>query len=119
MKLNRGCHILKMRMNGTWYDIPNTTHPRKKGGRKEGGLKEYITNWERLDPKSTKHGCLAYIDMLASSPILLVPGRSCPSSMHLRSMCVHAKARIRNQLQVMERERCVDNAQRVQSKQAR
>ena len=49
-KVNRGCHTLEMRTNGTWHDIPNTTHLREKGGRKEGGLKEYITKWERLDP---------------------------------------------------------------------
>ena len=30
-----------MRTNGTWHDIPNTTHLREKGGRKEGDLKEY------------------------------------------------------------------------------
>ena len=49
-KVNTGCHTLEIRMNGTWHDIPSTTHLRGKGGRKEGGLKEYITNWERLDP---------------------------------------------------------------------
>ena len=49
-KVNRDCHTLKMRTNGTWHDIPNTTHLREKWGRKEGGLKEYITKWERLDP---------------------------------------------------------------------
>ena len=42
-KVNRGCHTLKMRTNGTWHDIPNTNHLRGKGWRKEGGLKEYIT----------------------------------------------------------------------------
>ena len=49
-KVNRGCHTLEIRMNGTWHDIPNTTHLREKGGRKEGDLKEYITKWKRLDP---------------------------------------------------------------------
>ena len=49
-KVNKGHHTLEMRMNGTWHDIPNTTHLREKEGRKKGGLKEYITNWERLDP---------------------------------------------------------------------
>ena len=49
-KVNRGCHTLEMRTNGTRLDIPNTTHLRKKGGMKEGGLKEYITKWERLEP---------------------------------------------------------------------
>ena len=42
-KVNRGRHTLEMRTNGTWYDIPNTTHLREKLRRKEGGLKEYIT----------------------------------------------------------------------------
>ena len=49
-KINRGRHTLKMRMNGTRHDIPNITHLRKKGRRKEGVLKEYKTKWERLDP---------------------------------------------------------------------
>ena len=49
-KVNRGRHTLEMRMNGTRHDIPNTTHLKGKVGRKKGGLKEYITKWERLDP---------------------------------------------------------------------
>ena len=49
-RVNRGLHTLEMRTNGTWHDIPNTTHLREKRGRKEGGLKEYITKWEKLDP---------------------------------------------------------------------
>ena len=49
-KVNRGFHTLEMRMNGTRLDIPNTTHLREQRGRKKGGLKEYITKWERLDP---------------------------------------------------------------------
>ena len=34
-KVNRGCHSLEMRTNGTRHDIPNTNHLREKG-RKEG-----------------------------------------------------------------------------------
>ena len=49
-EVNRSRHTLEMRMNGTWHDIPNTTHLREKGWRKERGLKEYITKWEKLDP---------------------------------------------------------------------
>ena len=49
-KGNRGCYTLEMRTNGTWHDIPNTTYPREKRWRKERGLEEYITKWERLDP---------------------------------------------------------------------
>ena len=49
-KVNKGCHTLEMRTNGTCHDIPNTTHLREEGGTKEGGLKEYITKWERLGP---------------------------------------------------------------------
>ena len=48
-KVSRGRHTLEIRMNGTWHDIPNTNHLREKGIRKEGGLKEYIAKWERLD----------------------------------------------------------------------
>ena len=49
-KINKGRHTLEIKTNGTWHDIPYTTHLREKGGTKEGGLKEYITKWERLDP---------------------------------------------------------------------
>ena len=49
-KVYRGRHTLEMRTNGTWYDIPNTTHLREKWRRKEGVLKKYITKWEGLDP---------------------------------------------------------------------
>ena len=35
-KINKGCHTLEMRMNGTKHDIPNTNHLREKGRRKEG-----------------------------------------------------------------------------------
>ena len=49
-EINRDRHTLKMRMNGTQHDIPNTIHLREKGKRKEGGLKEYKTKWEKLDP---------------------------------------------------------------------
>ena len=35
--------------------------------------------------------------MLASLPLLLAPGKLCPSSMYPRFMCVHAKAKITNQ----------------------
>ena len=38
-KINKGHHTLEMRTNGTWHDIPNTTHLRKKGRRKEEVLK--------------------------------------------------------------------------------
>ena len=39
-------------MDGTWHDIPNKTHLREKGRRKEGGggVKEYKTKLEKLDP---------------------------------------------------------------------
>ena len=49
-KVNRSHHALEIRMNGTWHDIPNMTHLREKGRRKDGILKEYITKRERLDP---------------------------------------------------------------------
>ena len=35
-KVNRDHHTIEMRTNGTWHDIPNTTHLREKGMRKEG-----------------------------------------------------------------------------------
>ena len=35
-KVNKGCHTLEMRMNGTKHDIPNTNRLREKGRRKEG-----------------------------------------------------------------------------------
>ena len=49
-KVNKGHHTQEMRMNGTWHDIPNTTHLREKERRKERVLKEYKTKQERLDP---------------------------------------------------------------------
>ena len=49
-KVSRGHHTLEMRMNGTQHDIFNTTYLREKGVRRKGGLKEYITQWERLNP---------------------------------------------------------------------
>ena len=48
-KINRDCHTLKMRTNGTRHDIPNTNHLNEKVRKKEGVLKEYITKWEKLD----------------------------------------------------------------------
>ena len=49
-KVNKGRHTLEMSTNGTWHDIPNTTHLREKERRKKGSLKVCITKWERLDP---------------------------------------------------------------------
>ena len=49
-KINGNNHSLKIRTNGTLHDIPNITHLREKGGRKEGGFKECMTKWERIDP---------------------------------------------------------------------
>ena len=49
-KVNRSRHTLEMRTNGTKHDIHNTNHLREKVGRKERGLKEYITKWEKLEP---------------------------------------------------------------------
>ena len=49
-KINRGRHTLEIRTNGTKHDIPNTNYQGEKRRRKERGLKEYITKWERVDP---------------------------------------------------------------------
>ena len=49
-KINKSHHTLKMRTNGTRHDIPDKNHLGEKGRRKERGLKEYITKWERLNP---------------------------------------------------------------------
>ena len=68
-KVNRGRHALKMRKNGTRHDILNTNHLGEKGKRKEGGLKEYITEGKKLNPKPTNCGHLAYIHMLVLMPI--------------------------------------------------
>ena len=48
-KINRGHHTVEMRTNGTRHNIPNTTHLRKKGRRKEGVLKSTKPK-ERLNP---------------------------------------------------------------------
>ena len=34
-KINKGCHTLEIRKNGTRHDIPNINHLREKGRRKE------------------------------------------------------------------------------------
>ena len=65
-KVNRGCHTLEMRTNGTWHDIPNTTHLREMREEGKGGLKGYLTIWEKLDPKPTEHKHLSYIHTLTS-----------------------------------------------------
>ena len=38
-KISRGCHTIETRTNGTWHDIPYTTHLREMGRRKEGFLR--------------------------------------------------------------------------------
>ena len=83
-------------MNGTWHEIPNTTHLREKGRKKEGVLKSTKSEGKGKTPKSTKHCHLAYIHMLAPAPLLLAPGRLCLSTRRPRSMYVHAKAKTRN-----------------------
>ena len=65
-KVNSGHHTLKMRTNGKWHDIPKTTHLRERREEGGGGLKEFITKWEKIDPKPTEHRHLSYIHMLAS-----------------------------------------------------
>ena len=59
------------------------------------GLKEYITEGKKLNPKPTYCSRLAHIDMLAPAPFLLAHRRLCPSSVRPHSMCVHAKAKTR------------------------
>ena len=84
-----------MRTNGTQHDIPNTNHlGEKEGGRK--GFRRVHNQRKKLNPKPTNYSCIAQIHMLASLPLLFVPGKPCPSSMRPRSMCVHAKAKTRN-----------------------
>ena len=46
-KINRGCHTLEIKTNGTWHDIPNTIQGRKGGGRK--GFKRVHNPRERLN----------------------------------------------------------------------
>ena len=59
------------------------------------GLKEYITEGKKQNPKPIDYSCLAHIDMLAPTLFLLMPRSPCPSSMRPRSMCVHAKVKTR------------------------
>ena len=35
-KINKGCHTLEIRTNGTRHDIPNTTHLREKERKNKG-----------------------------------------------------------------------------------
>ena len=95
-KINRGHHTLEMRTNGKRYDIPNTTHLREKRMRKERVLKSTKPKGKaKLLNLLNTIAWLIY--MLAFAPFLLAPRRTCPSSMRLCSMCVHAKAKTRNQ----------------------
>ena len=50
--------------------------------------------------------------MLVSVSLLLAPGEPCPSSIHPRSMCVHAKAETRNRQTSNGRERCKEYMKR-------
>ena len=61
-----------MRTNGTWHDIPNTTHLREKQGRKEGGrcLKSTQSNGKSQTPKPIEHSRSAHIYILAYAPFL-------------------------------------------------
>ena len=61
------------------------------------GFKRMHNQKGETTPKPIEHSTLAHIDMLASTPFLLALGRLCPSSKRPHSMCVHAKAKIRNQ----------------------
>ena len=50
--------------------------------------------------------------MLTSATFLLTPGRPCPNSKHPCSMCVHAKAKTRNQQTNNRRKRCQEHMKR-------
>ena len=46
-KVNRGHHTLEMRTNGTWHDIPNTTHPKREREEEGRGFKRVQKpNWK-------------------------------------------------------------------------
>ena len=52
-KVNRGHHTLEMRTNGTWHDIPNITHLRKK--EEEGrGFKRVHNQMGEARPPTTR-----------------------------------------------------------------
>ena len=95
-KVNKGFHTLEMRTNGTQHDIPNINHLGEKGRRRKG-FRRVHNQREKLNPKPTDYNRLAQIHMLISLPFFLAPRKPCPSSMHPRSMCVHEKAKTRNQ----------------------
>ena len=50
--------------------------------------------------------------MLTLAHLLLAPGRLCPSSKRPRSMCVHAKAKTKNQQTSNGRKRCKEHMKR-------
>ena len=50
--------------------------------------------------------------MLTLVHLLLAPGRLCPSSKRPRSMCVHAKAKTKNQQTSNGRKRCKEHMKR-------
>ena len=93
-------------MNGTRHDIPNTNHLGEKR-RKEGKGFKRVHNQKREAKLLNLLSTVVWLNhMLASMSLLLMPGESCPSSMHPRSMCVHAKAETRNRQTSNGRKRC-------------
>ena len=90
-KINKGCHTLEMRTNGTKHDIPNTKYLREKGRRKKGVCR--VHNQREKAKLLNLLIAVAWLNhVLVSLPFLLVPRRSCPSFMHPCSICVDAKA---------------------------
>ena len=112
-KVNKGCHTLEMRTNGTCHNIPNTTHLR---GRKDEGR-----GFKRIHNKMGEARTLNLRNIAAwliftclhLHPFCLCLGDHALAPCALASYVYMQRQRQETCRQAMERKRCVDNAQWV------
>ena len=88
-KINEGRHTLEMRTNGTWHDIPNTTHLRKKGVRKEREFKRIHNQMGEARPLNLLNAATWLISTcLHPRPFRLRLG-DCAISPSIQAPCVY------------------------------
>ena len=106
-KVNRGRHTLEMRTNGTWHDIPNTTHLREKWRRKEGILQNQIGEARLL--KLLNIAAWLISTCSHPRPFCLCLGDHALAPCVLAPYVYHAKAKTRNQQTSNGRKRCKEH----------
>ena len=111
-KINKGCHNLKMRTNGTKHDIPNTDRLREKGGARKGFKR--VQNQKGKAKLLNLSNTAAWLTLTCLRPRLFLfgPRRSCPGSISHRSMGVQVKAMTKNQQTNNRRNRCKEHMER-------